>query len=164
MTSWPLLRAWLSSSPAIVASAGYRLPCHIWVGPVRASGAVPVAFSFPRRVVVAVNPKIVNVSLTPLPRFNWRLAIVVNRSPRWISGWLRRKGNDGVFVLPLFSCAPQKVPSFRRYKKDHVVMPYYIGGLVSMRDAADLIVNNVITSFTTRDDTVEIVLDERNDL
>ena len=53
------------------------------------------------------DPKIVTVdvsmTLSPPPEpYVMRMAVALNRSPRWCAGFARRKGNDRLFILPFY--------------------------------------------------------------
>jgi len=91
--------------------------------------------------------------LPPLPRVKY--AIMVNRTPRYIAAWRRRKGNSDVIVLPFFSGLVENAPSFRRVLSRRIAKPFYVGNFENPVAAIKEIVDHWMADFNA-----EEVLDE----
>ena len=91
--------------------------------------------------------------LQPLPGV--RYAVMVNRTPRYISAWRRRKGNETVLVLPFFSGPVEEAPDFSRVRSDHIALPFYVGNFENPVAAIKEIARHWMAAF----DAIEI-LDE----
>jgi hypothetical protein len=100
--------------------------------------------------------KIVTVSVEALraPLAPIRYAVMLNKTPRQIAAWRKRKGNEKIFVLPFFTGRPEDCPDYSRMRSGHVMRPCAVGNLSPMKSAIAQIVFHVTGG------SAECVLDE----
>lgn len=102
----------------------------------------------------------VDVSATLASPWRIQIAILVNKTPRQIGAFLRRKANRGVLVFPFFTGTPEAVPNFRRVRRDDVMRPYYVGNLHPTVSAIAQIVERDTEGLRAMGAAIDIVVNE----
>lgn len=97
---------------------------------------------------VIESNRIVQVTLTipPAPgEITFRL--FVNKSPRFISDFMRRKEAQGHYAIPFYIGTPEQAPSYARVKNNRIMQPWHCGqdrarARVMMTQITDAIVSS----------------------
>lgn len=85
----------------------------------------------------------VHVSELIQPRVQ-KYAVVVNRTPRWIAAWRRRKDNENVMVLPFVTCSVEEAPDYSRMRSNFVMKPFYVGNFLEPKIAIAELVGQIV--------------------